>query len=58
LLIILTRVNEGMPGRFSSRHFYLDQFGGGESDMFGSDLLAFFIGSGDESAAGEMIGSA
>ena len=42
-----------MPGRvMPSRHFYLDQFGSGESDMFGGDLLAFFIGSGDQSAAG------
>ena len=35
----------------------LHQFGSGESDVFGGDLLALFIGSGDQRAAGEMIGS-
>jgi hypothetical protein len=55
LLIILTRVNEQMPGRFASRHFCLDQFGGGESDMFGGDLLAFFVGGGDQGAAGKVV---
>jgi hypothetical protein len=44
----------GLP----SRHFCLHQLGGSESDVFGSDLLAFFIGSGDQGAAGEMVGSA
>ena len=45
-----------MPGRvIPSRHFYLHQFGSGESDMFGGDLLALFIGRGNQSAAGEVV---
>jgi hypothetical protein len=51
LLIILIDLDRGMPGRvMPSRHFYLDQFGRGESDMFGGDLLARFIGSGNDFA--------
>ena len=48
-----------MPGAVVAiRRFCLDQLGGRKSNMFGGDLLAFFIGGGDQSTAGEMVGFA
>ena len=35
-----------------------DEFGSSKTDVIGRDLLALFIGSGDESAAGKVVGFA
>ena len=51
-------LDEGTEATSWPRDLELDEFGIGKSDVFGRDKLALFVGSGDEGAAGEMVGSA
>jgi hypothetical protein len=46
------------PGSFPGLLVLRDQLRGSHAYMFGGDQLAFFRGGGDESARGEMVGSA
>ncbi len=49
-------LNEDAEATGWPRHFELDELGSGESDVIGRDLLAFFIGGGNESTAGKVVG--